>query len=42
MDINEFDKLHKFIKDNQIDLVVVGPEQPLVNGIVDYLEKFDI
>jgi phosphoribosylamine--glycine ligase len=42
MDINEFDKLHKFIKDNSIDLVVVGPEQPLVNGIVDYLEKFDI
>ena len=42
MDINEFDKVHKFINDNSIDLVVVGPEQPLVNGIVDYLEKFDI
>ena len=34
--------MHKFIKENSIDLVVVGPEQPLVNGIVDYLEKFDI
>ena len=22
--------------------MVVGPEQPLVNGIVDYLEKFNI
>ena len=42
IDINEFDKLHQFIKENSIDLVVVGPEQPLVNGIVDYLEKFDI
>ena len=42
LDINEFDKVHKFINDNSIDLVVVGPEQPLVNGIVDYLEKFDI
>jgi phosphoribosylamine--glycine ligase len=42
MDINEFDKVHKFINDNSIDLVVVGPEQPLVNGIVDYLEKFNI
>src|SRR6056300_1409221 len=42
LDIDEFDKVHKFINDNSIDLVVVGPEQPLVNGIVDYLEKFDI
>jgi phosphoribosylamine--glycine ligase len=42
LDINQFDKVHKFINDNSIDLVVVGPEQPLVNGIVDYLEKFNI
>ena len=42
LDINEFDKVHKFIIDNLINLVVVGPEQPLVNGIVDYLEKFNI
>jgi len=42
MDINQFDKLHKYIKDKSIDLVVVGPEQPLVNGIVNYLEKFNI
>ena len=42
LDINEFEILHKFINDNSVDLVVVGPEQPLVNGIVDYLEKFNI
>ena len=42
LDIDEFDKVYKFISDNSIDLVVVGPEQPLVNGIVDYLEKFNI
>jgi len=42
MDINQFDKLHKYIEDKSIDLVVVGPEQPLVNGIVDYLEQFNI
>ena len=42
LDINEFEILHKFINDNSVDLVVVGPEQPLVNGIVDYLEKFSI
>jgi phosphoribosylamine--glycine ligase len=34
--------LHKFLDENKIDLVVIGPEQPLVNGIVDYLEKFNI
>jgi phosphoribosylamine--glycine ligase len=42
MDINQFDKLHKYIEDKSIDLVVVGPEQPLVNGVVDYLEQFNI
>jgi phosphoribosylamine--glycine ligase len=42
ININEFDKIYKFISNNSIDLVVVGPEQPLVNGIVDYLEKFNI
>jgi phosphoribosylamine---glycine ligase len=42
LDINEFDKIYKFINDNSVDLVVVGPEQPLVNGIVDYLEKLNI
>ncbi|MGC8964172.1 MAG: phosphoribosylamine--glycine ligase [Brevinematia bacterium] len=28
-----------FIKSNNIDLVIVGPETPLVDGIVDFLEK---
>ena len=42
IDINKFDKVHNFINDNSIDLVVIGPEQPLVDGIVDYLEKFNI
>jgi phosphoribosylamine--glycine ligase len=42
IDINDFSKVYKFINNNSIDLVVVGPEQPLVNGIVDYLEKFNI
>ncbi len=42
ININEFDKLYKFINENKIDLVVVGPEQPLVDGIVDYLERLNI
>lgn len=28
----------KFCKDNQVSLVVVGPEDPLANGIADALE----
>ena len=35
-------KLKKFIFKKKIDLVVVGPEQPLVDGIVDDLIKSNI
>tara|TARA_B100000035_G_scaffold314922_1_gene332975 strand:+ start:1338 stop:2600 length:1263 start_codon:yes stop_codon:yes gene_type:complete len=42
IDINNFEKLKDFIIKNSIDFVVVGPEKPLVEGIVDYLEKFNI
>jgi len=41
-DISNFDDLYEIIKKNNIDLVIVGPEQPLVNGIVDYLNKKNI
>lgn len=33
--INDFEKLKAFCVDKQIDMVVVGPEDPLVNGIYD-------
>ena len=39
VDISNFDKLYQVIKKNKIELVIVGPEQPLVDGIVDYLNK---
>ncbi len=42
LDINDFEKIKDFIKENQIDFVIIGPEKPLVNGIVDYLEKNQI
>ena len=42
IDINNFEEIYNFLKKNNIDLVVIGPEEPLVNGIVDYLEKFDV
>lgn len=38
-DILNFDALYQIIKKQNIDLVVVGPEQPLVEGIVDYLNE---
>ena len=37
--LNDFNKIYNFLKDKKIDLVIVGPEKPLVDGIVDYLEK---
>ena len=33
--VNEFEKLKTFAADNAIDMVVVGPEDPLVGGIYD-------
>ncbi len=40
--INEFKIIKEFIYKNTIDFVVVGPEEPLVDGIVDYFEKYNI
>lgn len=37
--VNEFDKIANFCKQESIDMIVVGPEDPLVNGIVDYFEQ---
>ena len=39
LDLNNFSKLYKFLKTKKIYLVIVGPEEPLVNGLVDYLTK---
>ena len=42
INLDNFEDLKNFILKNKIDLVVIGPEKPLVDGIVDYLEKFSI
>src|SRR5262245_62486119 len=39
LDVNEFDKLIRFAKKEKIGLTVVGPEEPLANGIVDAFQK---
>lgn len=33
--VNDFDQLKEFALEKQIDMVVVGPEDPLVNGVYD-------
>ncbi len=42
IDLNNFEKLEIFIKKSEIDIIIVGPEKPLVEGIVDYLEEKNI
>lgn len=37
--VNDFDAIKDFIGAQQIDMVVVGPEDPLVNGIYDALKN---
>ena len=39
IDIKNFKEILKIIKIKNIDIVVIGPEEPLVNGIVDFLNK---
>lgn len=39
LDIKDYTLLAEFAKQNSIDLTVVGPEAPLVEGIVDIFEK---
>jgi len=39
LDINNFELLKEFINKNNIDIIIIGPEKPLVEGIVDFLEK---
>ena len=42
INVDDFDLIYDFVKKKNIDLVIVGPEKPLVNGIVDFLEKKDV
>lgn len=37
--VNDFDQLKQFVIDSKVSMIVVGPEDPLVNGIYDYFES---
>ena len=41
-DISDFDKIYKIVTEKKVDYVIVGPEEPLVNGIVDFLTSKNI
>ncbi len=41
-DIRNFDAIYKILKENNIDIVIIGPEQPLVDGLADYLRNKSI
>ena len=42
VDISNFNQLYDELKKNKIDIVIVGPEVPLVEGIKDFLEEKSI
>ena len=39
VDIRNFNKILILIKLHKIDLVIIGPEEPLVKGLVNFLNK---
>jgi len=42
LNLENFNELKEFIILNKIGLIVVGPEKPLVDGMVDFLEAYNI
>jgi phosphoribosylamine--glycine ligase len=39
LDLNDFDAIGKFCIKENIEMLVVGPEEPLVNGLYDYFKS---
>ncbi len=42
INITDYEKLALFAKENNIDLTIVGPEAPLVDGVVDIFRKHNL
>ena len=42
LNLDNFEEIKDFILEKKIDLVIIGPEKPLVDGLVDYLEEYKI
>ena len=42
INIKDYEELALWAKDNKIDLTIVGPEAPLVDGVVDIFKKHDL
>jgi phosphoribosylamine--glycine ligase len=40
--VSDFEAISSFCKENSIDLLIVGPEEPLVNGIADYFQNTNV
>ena len=36
--VNDFESIKKLVLDEEIDMLIVGPEDPLVNGIFDFFQ----
>ena len=39
IDLDDFSNIKNFVKEKDIEIIIIGPEKPLVEGITDFLEK---
>ena len=42
LNLNEFSSIEKFCLEEEVELVIIGPEQPLVDGLTDFLKSKNI
>jgi len=40
--LTDFEKIKNFVLENNVDFVIPGPELPIVHGIADYLERYEV